>query len=278
MNVATEAAKTRSVPVLNRALQMLELIAASRNGLALPDVVRKLNIPKSSAHTILLTLMRQGYLHRSERSRRYVFSSKLLRLANQAVQGLRIREVSMIPLRQLCLNTGFSVHMAILEWPEAVLIAKIDPPGAPPLSTWMGRRMELHCTGVGKALLASLPEDELRNLLAERVFSRHNENTITSNRRLLQEAESIRAKGFALDDEEDEVGFRCIGVPVRDEHGATMAAISVAGSVAQVTNDNVKRLVDVLKRASERITTALCEDQPTPAEQQAPEQTAAGPD
>jgi DNA-binding IclR family transcriptional regulator len=260
--VGDDVGKTRSVPVLNRSLQILEAIAASRNGMALPEIARKLNMPKSSAHCILLTLQRQGYLSRSDRSRRFVFSTKLLRLANQALQGIRVREVAIVVLRQLALSTGLSVHMAILEWPEAVLIAKIDPPGAPPLSTWMGRRMELHCTGVGKALMASLAEDELRNLLDGRVFSRHNENTITSNRRLLQEAESIRQKGFALDDEEDEVGFRCIGVPVQDEDGATVAAISVAGSVTQVTNDNIKRLVDVLKRASESITTALAADRP----------------
>jgi DNA-binding IclR family transcriptional regulator len=107
-----------------------------------------------------------------------------------------------------------------------------------------------------------LPDDELRRLLHGRVFSRHNENTITSNRRLLQEADEIRGKGYALDDEEDEVGFRCIGVPVLDENGSTVAAISVAGSVTQVTNENMKRLVSVLKKTAESITTALSEDQP----------------
>src|SRR5579859_7787029 len=81
--ISGDAVKTRSVPVLARALQMLEVIAASRNGIALPEIARKLNMPRSSAHCILLTLLRQGYLTRSERTRRYVFGSKLLRLAHQ---------------------------------------------------------------------------------------------------------------------------------------------------------------------------------------------------
>jgi DNA-binding IclR family transcriptional regulator len=240
---------------------MLELIATSRNGMALPDVARKLNIPKSSTHCILLTLLRQGYVTRSARTRRYVFSSKLLRLANLATQGLRLQEVAAPILRQLSLQTGLSVHMAILEWNEAVLIAKVAPPGAPPLSTWMGRRMELHCTGVGKVLLASLPHDQLGKLLAGRVFSRHNDNTITSMKRLLKETEAIRANGYAVDDEEDEVGYRCVGVPVLDTHGATVAAISVAGSVSHVSNNNIKQLISVLKRASDAITLALGGDQ-----------------
>jgi len=245
---------------------MLELIAASRNGMALPDIARKLNIPKSSAHCILLTLLRQGYVIRSTRTRRYVFSSKLLRLANQATQGLRLQEVATPILRELSLQTGLSVHMAILEWHEAVLIAKLDPPGADPLSTWMGRRMELHCTGVGKVLLSSLSHDLLGKLLTGRVFSRHNENTITSIRRLLKETETIRANGYAVDDEEDELGYRCIGVPVLDQDGATVAAISVAGAVNHLCNDNLKQLISVLKRASGTITSAFAGDQAGSAE------------
>lgn len=264
------AGRTRSVPVLSRALAILELIAASRTGLTLPDVARKLNMPKSSAHTILLTLLRQGYVSRSYRTRRYVFSSKLLRLANQALEGLRVREAAVPQLRKLSLSTGLSVHMAILEGHEAILIAKLDPPGAAPLSTWIGRRMELHCTGVGKTLLASLPDNELRSLLERRTFSRHNENTLTTQKRLLQEVESIRTNGFAVDDEEDEVGYRCLGVPIFD-HGVTIAAISVAGSVTQVTNENLKKLVEVLKRAAESITAAMKEEEPEPGSTGEPE-------
>lgn len=256
-----DAARTRSVPVLTRALAILEILAASRNGLTLPEVARRESMPKSSAHCILLTLLRQGYVSRSPRTRRYVCSSKLLWLANQALEGLRLREVAVPFLRQLSLGTGLSVHMAILENHEAILIAKIDPPGAAPLSTWPGRRMGLHCTGVGKALLAYIPDDELRQLLKVRAFSRHNDNTITSPKRLLQQAEMIRAAGYAVDDEEDEVGYRCLGAPVFDDQGHIVAAISLAGSVIQVNDDKLKFLAGQLKRASDAITASLAEEE-----------------
>jgi DNA-binding IclR family transcriptional regulator len=256
-----EAARTRSVPVLTRALGILEILAASRSGLALPEVARRAGIPKSSAHCILLTLLRQGYVSRSPRTRRYVCSSKLLWLANQALEGLRLRELALPFLRQLCMGTGLSAHMAILENNEAMLIAKIDPPGAPPLSTWPGRRMELHCTGVGKALLAYIPDEDLRQLLKVRAFSRHNDNTITSPKRLLQQAQAIRAAGYAVDDEEDEVGYRCLGVPVFDEQGRVAAAISVAGSVSQVNDEKLKFLAGQLKRAADAITASLTEEE-----------------
>jgi len=254
---AQEDMRTRSVPVLTRALAILEVLAATRNGLALPEIARRINIAKSSAHSILLTLLRQGYVSRSPRTRRFACSSKLLWLANQALEGLRLRELAVPFLRQLSLSTGLTVHLAILENLEAILIAKVDPPGAPPLSTWPGRRMELHCTAVGKALMAHIPNEELHHLLKTRVLARHNDNTITSPRRLLEVVEKIRAEGYALSDEENEVGYRCLGVPVFDERGRLAGAISVAGSVTYVNNEKIKFLAAQLKRAAEAITGAL---------------------
>lgn len=248
---------TRSVPVLTRALAVLELLAESPNGLTLAEVARKLQMPKSTTHCILLTLLRQDYLTRSNRTRRYGFGPKLFSLVNHAVGGQHVREVAMPHLRQLMIATKLTVHMGILERGEAILVAKLDPPGVTGLSTWLGRRMDVHCTGVGKALIAWLPPDELQQLLRSRVFARHNENTTVSVRRLLQELESVRSLGYATDDEEDELGYRCLGVPIFGEDGRVAAAISVAGSLLQVTSENTKPLVGHLLRVAETIQAAL---------------------
>jgi len=255
-NVKVRAGQTRSVPVLLRALEILELLANSFNGLTLPDVARRLQIPKSSAHCILLTLLRQDFVSRSERTRRYVLGQKVFSLASHALAGQRVREAAMPHLRQLMLTTNLTVHMGVLDGSEAILIAKVDPSGAAALATWLGRRMEVHCTGVGKALIAHLPANELEQLLHSRTFPRHNENTMVSAKRLMQELESVRALGYATDDEEDEVGYRCIGVPVF-EHGRAVAAISLAGSLLQVTIENTKDLVRRLTRTAEAIRHSL---------------------
>src|SRR5262245_60194181 len=126
---AIHASATRSVPVLTRALKILELLAASPNGLTLPDVSRKLEIAKSSAHCILLTIMRHGYLTRSSQTRRYVLGTKLFSLAHQASPGQLLREKAIPHLRQLMLNTNLTVHMGIFEGEEVILVAKLDPPG-----------------------------------------------------------------------------------------------------------------------------------------------------
>lgn len=158
-------------------------------------------------------------------------------------------------LRRLMLSTKLTVHMGVLDGSEAILIAKVDPPGVTGLSTWVGRRMEVHCTGLGKALIAQLSAEDLKELLS-RTFPRHNENTIVSSKRLMQELETVRSTGYSIDDEEDEIGYRCIGVPVLED-GQTIAAISVAGTIDQVTTDNTRDIVRQLRRAAEAIQTAL---------------------
>jgi len=258
-----EAGRTRSVPVLERAFGVLELLATSPNGLTLPDVARKLQIPKSSAHCILLTLQRQGYLSRSDRTRRYALGQKLFSLASHALAGQDVREAAMPHLRQLMLATKLNVHLGVLDGGEVILIGKVDPPGATGLATWLGRRMDVHCTGMGKALMAHLPAEELEQFVRSRTFPRHNENTIVSAKRLKQELDTARANGFATDDEEDEVGYRCIGVPVLDR-GRVVAAVSVAGSVVQVTNENKAELVRCLVRAADGIHNSLQASQALP--------------
>jgi DNA-binding IclR family transcriptional regulator len=251
-----EAGRTRSVPVLLRALTVLESLASSSNGLTLAEVARRLQIPKSSAHCILLTLLRQGYVSRSDRTRRYVLGQKVFSLASHALAGQRVREAAMSHLRKLMLATNLTVHMGVLDGSEAILVAKLDPLGVTGLATWLGRRMEVHCTGIGKALIAHLPPEELRSLLRSRTFPRHNENTIVSAKRLMQELETVRSTGYAIDDEEDELGFRCIGVPVL-ENGQLVAAISVAGTTDQVTSENTKELVRHLSKTAEAIQETL---------------------
>ena len=251
-----EPGRTKSVPMLVRALTILELLAHSPNGLTLPEVARRLKIPKSSTHCILLTLLRQEYVCRSDRTRRYVLGQKVFSLASQGLAGQKVREAAMPHLRQLMLTTNLTVHMGVLDGAEAVLVAKVDPPGVTRLATWLGRRMEVHCTGVGKALIAHLPPEELQELLRSRTFPRHNENTIVSEKKLMQELESVRSIGYATDDEEDELGYRCIGVPVF-EQSQVVAAISVAGTVLQVRSETVKDLIHHLVRAAEAIQRSL---------------------
>jgi DNA-binding IclR family transcriptional regulator len=255
------AIKTQTVPALDRALSILELIARSRAGLTLPELVEQSKLPRSSVHYLLVTLERRGYLQRNERTSRYLFGMNLIHLANAAVNGLSLRQQAAPHLQSLMRRTQLTVHMGILQEKEAVLIAKLEPPQGLRLATWVGKRMDVHCTGLGKALIAHLPPSELDRLIREHGLPRHNENTIFSARKLKDELDRVVRLGFAYDDEEDELGSRCVGAPVLDAHGRAIAAVSVAGSASEINRTNLETLAREIKSAATAISQALCESE-----------------
>ena len=251
------AEKTRSIRSLEKALAVLEMLSSTRDGMTLPDIATALKAPKSSVHSILLTLERRGYLLRSDRTRKYTISLQLVSLAGRALRGLAVQEKAAAHLYRLSRATNCAAHLAVLDQGEAVLIAKVEAPGSFRLATWVGRRMEVHCTALGKVLIAALPDDELGSLLNQRILSRHNERTITSVHQLRSEVDAVRAQGYAVDDEEDEIGLRCFAVPVFDPDGQTFAAISVSGTTSQVNDASRPGFVAKLKQAAEMISSSF---------------------
>jgi DNA-binding IclR family transcriptional regulator len=258
--------RTPSTPAVDRALSIMELLANVNHGLTLPELTRRLNLPKSSVHCLLVTLERRRYLVRDERTGRYLFGLRLFGLSKLALSRIELREQAAPFLRGLMERTQLTVHMAILEQDEAVIVEKVEPQSLLRLATWVGKRLDLHCSGVGKALVAYLPECELTRLVREHGLPRYNDNTITSLKRLRQEVARIRQAGYSVEDEEGEIGFRCIGCPIFGPSGEVQAAISVAGSTAQITADNFGLLAGELRRTAESISRSLgyAPDQPAP--------------
>lgn len=249
--------KTPSVPALERTLAILELLAGSRSGLTLPEIAKELQLPKSSVHCLLITLERHRYLNRNERTSRYTFGSKLFSLGNMSLSGLRVRQVAVPHMHTLMERAGLTVHLAVLEGYEAVLVEKAEPPGLYKLATWLGKRMDVHCTSLGKALIAHLPDDVLTQLFRERGLPRHNDNSISSLKKLKGELERTRETGYSMDDEEDEIGHRCIGAPIFDDSGQVIAAVSISGTVLQVREDNSPALAKEVRQSAAAISKAL---------------------
>jgi DNA-binding IclR family transcriptional regulator len=228
--------KTQSVPALERGLLVLEFLAQSRRGVTLSQLTRKLQLPRSTGHALLLTYQRTGYVQRCEKTGRYCLGFRLQALANLALGGASLRTQAAPYLRRLMTDTGLAVHLAVMEDGEAILIDRIEAPGTPQLATWVGKRMGLHCTALGKALISELPSDVLDELIRKQGLMRHNENTIASRRALRLACENVQTLGYAVDDEEEEIGVRCIGAPVRNSSREVVAAISISGTKAQLEN------------------------------------------
>jgi DNA-binding IclR family transcriptional regulator len=247
------AVKTPSVPALDRGLTVLELIAKSKSGLTFSQLARSLDFPASSIHCLLLTFERRGYLYRSEATGRYMCGMKLVRIANTAMEGITLRETASPLLRDLCMRTGLTVHMAIRERNDVMLIAKVSSVGGQHVSTWIGKRIDVHCTSLGKCLIAYLPESEIDEIIREHGLLRHNENTISSAKRLKLDLEKARARGYAIDDQEEEIGMCCIGAPVFDANGDVIAAVSISGTTVQIDLENCKELVEAVQQTARAI-------------------------
>jgi DNA-binding IclR family transcriptional regulator len=249
--------KTRSVPALDRALTALELLASTKSGLTLPELSRRLDLPKSSMHSLLLTLERRGYLHRNPKTNRYLFGLQLFTLANMALSGIELREKAAPFLRVLMGRTRLTVHLVMLDRNEAVLIDKVEPPNVYKLATWVGKRMDLHCTAVGKALLAHYTEAELDEMVKSRGLPRHNDNTICSPRKLKEDLARARRLGYSVEDEEDEIGYRCIGAAILDSGGKAIGAVSVSGDTGQISADNLAPIAEQVKQCAASVSSLL---------------------
>jgi DNA-binding IclR family transcriptional regulator len=249
--------KAYPVPSVTRAFKIMELLSESKRGLAPSDISRKLALPKSSVHLLVKTLESMGYLKLNQFNGRYHFGLKLVSLSHTALENLDLCEQARPYLLDLMRATGLTVHMAILERAEAVIIEKVEAPGMLRLATWVGRRLDANSSGVGKALLAFVPDASLDSGLSGRALVRHNRNTITSPTKLAAELKKIRQMGYSFEDEEGEIGFRCIGAPVYDASGTVISAISVAGTNAQIPKERVPKLASAVKATAYEISARL---------------------
>jgi DNA-binding IclR family transcriptional regulator len=252
-------ATTDSSPAtaVERALNILENVAHRREGLTNSEISRKLAIPKSSASYILRTLERRGYLRRDAETSRYKLGLKILSLGGDAQSNLDIADVALPFMRALVERVHLTAHLAVLDQGEAVYIEKVEAPGFFKVNTWVGRRMYLHSTSVGKALLAWLPKQEMEAIVRQQGMKKRTPKTINTMSRLLADLDLVREQGYAVDNEENSLGARCLGAPISDAAGNVAAALGVSGTLTQVDEENLPRIVDALKESARRISRQL---------------------
>ena len=248
--------KVKSVPAVERALKIIERLAASRRGLTLSELSRELSLPKSSALGLLVTLERHDYLKRGEKVGRYMCGPKLLEVAHAALTRLEIRQLAAPYFRELIKRTNLTVNMAILEQDEVVFVEKIVPPGAlSSTPTWVGKHMDINTTAVGKSLIAYLPDDQLDRFINH--LPKHNKNAVNSPGRFKEELAKVRKLGYSVNDEENEIGYRAIAVPIFNAEEKVVAAISIAGTTTQISSTNYSGLTRQLKKTGAAISQRL---------------------
>lgn len=237
---------------LARGLKILDLLGQSQDGSSITELAEYLGVDKGSASRLVSTLAHYGYVEKDELTRRYHVGSQVVSLSRSVLTRLPMREASKPYLRQMMERTGECAHLAVPAQGKVMYIDQVESPVTLRVNAQVGTMNPLHCTALGKVLLAygdlDIPSD----------LAPFTPNTITDPETLRRHLEEIRRLGFAVDDEEFDIGVRCIAVPVFDFRGKAVGAIGISGPATRMTSDRMPALtaivIEIGKALSERMT------------------------
>ena len=249
MPASANGPKVQSV---ERAFELLELINDAGGEVTLSELSSSTDLPLPTIHRLLRTLVVLGY-SRQLPNRRYVLGPRLIRLGEGANKHLGV--LARPELKWLVDRLGETANMAVLDSDMVVYIAQIPSLHSMRMFTEVGRRVNLHDTGVGKAILAQLPESAVRGIVARVGMPTPTERSIDNVDALLIDLGKIRERGYSIDDGEQEIGVRCYAVAVPD--APTPTAISVSGPLSRVDDAFAARAVPLLRQAAAAISTEL---------------------
>lgn len=245
--------QTSSVHSVERALAILELLDRSQRCWSISDISRRLGIPKSTAHTVVLTLERLGYVTQEQDSRAYRLGLKSCCLGQGTTSGLALGKEALAVLERAAQSTDLEVHLAVLEGDQAVCIHLVESPSGVSFDTYVGKRTNLHCTAIGKVLLAYSKADFQRRFLSKRCLGRYTQHTVTSMECLREELRNVRERRYAVADQEEELGTRGLAVPVVNVTGALTAALGVTATLRQLPPSAYDRVAVALHDAASRL-------------------------
>jgi IclR family acetate operon transcriptional repressor len=217
------------VQSVERALMILEVLGATPRGLTLSEIARTISLSKSATLALLRTLAERDFVAQSNAGRgpRYRLGLSLARLGDEVLTQGGLLEPAIPVLERLTRATGRTSRVGVLDNGYVVIIGRVDGPGFIQVQSHVGRREFAHCSALGKALLSRLPDEEIVQIVNRIGLPSRTQTTITGLDALLEDIRRARETGFALDDEEDNVGVFCIGAPVFDYRDACVAAISI---------------------------------------------------
>ena len=230
------------VQTIERTSLILDILGQSPQGLSIGELSEKTGLPKGTTHRLLTSLAYFDHVRQDSKTKNYHLGFKLVELGNRVLSQLDFRTEAHPFLIELSERTKETVHMVILDRSEVLYVDKVDAgqhAGGLRMASMLGSRMPTHCSAVGKVMLAFLPEKRLIEIVREKGLPRRTENTITDFEELKAHLQHIRKRGYALDDEENEKGIKCLAAPIRDQSGKVIAAISISVPGIRIRTDTL---------------------------------------
>jgi len=256
------------IHVIDRAAQILDCFGFDHRELSVSEIGIKTSLHRSTAHRILMALEYNDLIQQNSETGKYRLGIKLFKLGHQAVSHLNLREICRPFLTRIMNQTKETVHLAVLDNDQVLYLDKVEGPHALRMPSRVGRHIPTHCTSLGKAMLSCLDDQKVRKIFRNQVLRPYTVNTVKTVDRLLTDLQMIRKRGFSVDNEEIEIGLRCVGAPIRDYTGAMVGAISVAAPSARFSLQKIPSVGKLVMAVAEEISEKLGYEKPTKAKTQ----------
>ncbi len=231
----------QNVQSVDRALGILETLSINPKGLGVGEISERTGLHKSTVHRLLATLIDKGYVKQNTHCN-YQLTLKLFELGSKLVEELDMLEVARPYLSQLMECVNEVVHLVVLEGNAIVYVDKVEPDKTIRMHSRIGIRRPLYCTAVGKAILSTMEDEEVERIWENSDIKELTEYTITDLDKMKEELENIRNKGYSTDEQENELGVRCIAIPLLDYTKKAWGAISISGPVERMTDETFEKI------------------------------------
>jgi DNA-binding IclR family transcriptional regulator len=252
-----QSRETGLIGSLQNGLEVFDMFSRDHTVVTVGEIARHLGLHKSSASRIAATLAALGYLRAAPNSSGFQLGGKLARLGSIAVVDTSLTNVAQPAMQALADDTGETCHLGVLEGSDAITIALIDGSFSLRMHSWVGKRSPAHLTSMGKVLLAGLSARTLDRLYPNEELESPTPYSISTKSALKSQLAKIRTNGYALDNEELEIGLRCVAAPIFSHDQRLIGSLTISGSASRIQLSNIGDYVDKVRSAANRISKEL---------------------
>ena len=257
LNQKTNSKDRYFINSILRASAILKSFAGEQTHLRISELARRLGLDRSTTYRILLSLEKCGLVEKDEKTGEYALGLAAFELGNAYLRRMDFIQLSKPVMAELAQKVQETVHLAVLSDTEIFYVDKAESPRPLGVMSKIGQRGPLHCTALGKVLLAYQPEEEQMKIIRKIKLLPYTPKTITSRQKLLEELKVVRKQGYALDHREIEEDVECIGAPIRDHRGNVIAALSISGPQKKINTTGEKQFVSSVVEATALISSKL---------------------
>lgn len=255
--MAVGVRKKYTINSLDRGLRILFILGENGGSLGVNEISRRLDVDKSTTYRILSTLSGQGFVEQDPDTRKYLLGLRVIEVAALKLRTIKLLKVARSAMQKLMIQSRETVHLAVQANGEVMYLDSEQYAGVITVNTTVGGRAPMHSSAVGKALLFCLRAEEVDQILAVKGLQRFTQNTIIDLRKFHQHLQQCREQGYGLDDEETDVGVRCLGAPVFDHGGNVVAAAGISGPTMRMSLERIPILAHLVGECAKEISRLL---------------------